>query len=230
MKLTVGPLPAGVYWRRRAIVGGVVLIAALMLWASCGGGADPADDKKKTSANASGGPTATTAAPEPTVTIQVPTTGEPAAPTAAATTAAAPTSAAAPPPPTGTTPPCADADISIAAASQQAVQFRGAYLEFTLKVKNTSTHDCVRDLGADFQELYLTVGAVKVWTSDKCETPHGSKPTVLKPGIEQAFSTTWNGKANNNGCENREVPPAGKYQLVGRLDTKVSEPVQVQLT
>ena len=48
---------------------------------------------------------------------------------------------------------------------------------------------------------------------------------ALKPSIEVSFSTTWNGKATNNGCANREVPPAGKYELVGRLDTKLSTPV-----
>jgi len=222
MKLTVGPLPSGVYWRRRAIVGGVLLIVVLMLWASCGGNSP--DSKKKTAAGASGSsPTTTTSAAEPTTTLQVPTTGDASSPA---------TSAAAPPRPTiaSTIPACADADLSLVAAPEQPVQFRGAYLKFTLKIKNISARDCVRDVGADFQELYLQVGALKMWSSDRCDAPHGSKPTTLKPSIEVSFDNTWNGKANANGCENRETPPAGKYQLVGRLDTKLSEPVQVQLT
>ncbi|WP_433213086.1 hypothetical protein ACQP00_01305 [Dactylosporangium sp. CS-047395] len=217
MKLTVGPLPSGVYWRRRAIVGGVLVVASLMLWASCGGSGD---DQKPTPLAASGGPT--TGAPEPTVTIQVPTTGEP-----VATSAAAPTSA---PPASPTVPPCADADLSLVAAPEQAVQFRGAYLKLTLKIKNVTDHDCLRDLGADSQELYIQVAASKVWSSDACDAPHGSKPTVMKPGIEVSFNTTWTGKATNNGCAAQQTPPAGKYELVGRLGTKVSEPVQVQLT
>ncbi|WP_238015381.1 hypothetical protein KZZ52_01370 [Dactylosporangium sp. AC04546] len=221
MKMTVGPLPAGVYWRRRAIVGGVLLIVVLMLWASCGRG-DPGDNK--TSGPASGAPTATaTATAEPT--IQVPTTGE--APTSSAPPSSPPSSA---PAVTSTVPLCADADLSLTAAPEQPVQFRGAYLKFFLRIKNTSNHDCVRDLGADFQELYLQVGASKIWSSDQCDAPHGTELKTLKPGIEVEYSNTWNGKATNNGCENREVPPAGKYQLVGRLDTKISEPVNVQLT
>ena len=226
MKLTVGPLPAGVYWRRRAILGGTVLVVGLMLWASCGG--NDAGAQRRTGAAASAG-APTSGAPEPAQSIQVPTTGE--APTSAP--ASTPSST---PPSTGgstastTVPPCADADLSLVATPEQQVQFRGAYLKFTLKIKNVSGHDCVRDLGADFQELYLTVGAVKMWSSDACEAPHGSQLTTLKPGIEVSFTNVWNGKATANGCANRETPPAGKYQLVGRLDTKLSDPVQVQLT
>jgi hypothetical protein len=223
MKLTVGPLPAGVYWRRRAIVGGVVIVAALVLWASCGGSDDPAS--KRTSSPASGDPQ-TSATAEPSATIQVPTTGG--AATSPVPTAASPT--ATPAQPTPTVPACADADLSLVATPEQTVQFRGAHLRFTLKIKNTSTHDCARDIGADLQELYLQVGAVKMWSSDRCDAPKGSQVEVLKPGIEVSFGIAWNGKADNNGCTNRETPPAGKYELVGRLGTKFSEPVQIQLT
>ncbi|MER7003127.1 hypothetical protein ABT297_08785 [Dactylosporangium sp. NPDC000555] len=222
MKLTVGPLPAGVYWRRRVIVGGVLVVALLLLWASCGGGGDPND--KKTSLGASGEPT-TSAAVEPTTTIQVPTTGEP--PASSAPPVAVSSSA---PQPSATVPACADADLSLVAAPETAVQFRGAYLKFTLKIKNISSHDCARDVGADAQELYLQAGAVKVWSSDACDAPHGSQMAVLKPNIEMSYTNVWNGKATNNGCANRQAPPAGKYELVGRLDTKLSQPVQVQLT
>jgi hypothetical protein len=222
MKLTVGPLPSGVYWRRRAIVGGVLVVASLMLWASCGGSGG--DDQGRTPAAASAG-APTPGLPEPTITIQVPTTGEPpasSAPPPAVTSAAAPASA--------TVPPCADADLSLVASPEQAVQFRGASLRLWLKIKNVAGHECVRDIGADSQELYLQVAASKMWSSDACDAPHGSQMTVLKPGIEVSFNTVWTGKATNNGCANRETPPAGKYELVGRLGTKVSEPVQVQLT
>ncbi|MEU7865382.1 hypothetical protein [Dactylosporangium sp. NPDC049140] len=221
MKLTVGPLSAGIYWRRRAIVGGVLVVASLMLWASCGG--SDTGDQKRTPAAASAGPAS--GDPAPTVTIQVPTTGEP-----PASSAHAPVVSSAAAPPATTVPPCADADLSLVAAPEQAVQFRGAYLKFTIKIKNVAGHECARDLGADYQELYLQVAASKIWSSDACDAPHGSQMTVLKPGIEVSFNTVWTGKATNNGCANRETPPAGKYELVGRLGTKLSEPVQVQLT
>jgi hypothetical protein len=217
MKLTVGPLPAGVYWRRRAIVGGALLIAMLLLWTQCSG-----PDPKRTPASAQSPSVPVSPAADPAPTIQTPTTDDPAGSAPASTTSA--------PAVASTLPVCADADLSLVAAPEQPVQFRGAYLKFTLKIKNTSTRECTRDLGADFQELYLQVGALKMWSSDQCDAPHGSQPTTLKPSIEVSFSTTWNGKATNNGCANREVPPAGKYELVGRLDTKLSSPVQVQLT
>ncbi|MGI5246571.1 hypothetical protein [Dactylosporangium sp. CA-139066] len=219
MKMTVGPLPAGVYWRRRAIVGGVVLVAAILLWTSCGGGDDPAGQTRMA---ASAGPEVTS---EPATTLQVPTVGDTStssAPPVTVTSAAAPSTASAP--------PCADADLSLVAVPDQVVQFRGAYLKFTLKVKNITNHDCTRDIGPDFQELYLQVAAVKVWSSDDCNAPKGKEVQVLKPNIELAFTNNWDGKATNNGCTSKAVPPAGKYELVARLDTKISSPVQIQLT
>lgn len=218
MKLTVGPLPAGVYWRRRAIVGGALLIVVVMLMVQCSG-----SDEKRTPASAKSQSPTTTVTADPTPTVQTPTTGDPGtgAPTSSGSSAPAVAS---------TLPICADAELSLAATPEQPVQFRGAYLKFTLKIKNVSARECTRDLGADFQELYLQVGAIKMWSSDQCDAPHGSKPTTMKPGIEVSFTATWDGKANNNGCAAREIPPQGKYELVGRLDTKLSTPVQVQLT
>ncbi|MFI5905905.1 hypothetical protein [Dactylosporangium sp. NPDC051541] len=221
MKLTVGPLPSGVYWRRRAIVGGVLVAASLMLWASCSG-TGGADQQRTPAAASAGAPTSVE--PEPSITIQVPTTGG--APADANQTQSV-TSAA---PPSPVVPPCADADLSLVATPEQAVQFRGAHLKVTLKIKNVTDHECLRDLGPDSMELYLQVAASKVWSSDACDAAHGSKPQPMKPGIEVSFTTTWTGKATNNGCANGEVPPAGKYELVGRLATKFSAPVQVQLT
>lgn len=218
MKLTVGPLPAGVYWRRRAIIGGALLIVVLFLWAQCSG-----PDPKRTPASAQSPSAGATATADPTPTLQTPTTGDP-------VTSAPTTSASSAPAVASTLPVCADADLSLVAAPEQPVQFRGAYLKLTLKIKNTSARECTRDLGADFQELYLQVGAIKMWSSDHCDAPHGSKPTTMKPGLEVSFTANWDGKATNNGCAGREAPPAGKYELVGRLDTKLSAPVQVQLT
>ena len=46
MRLTVGSLPASVYWRRRALVLGVLLLAVIVLWTSCSG--SPRSDASKT--------------------------------------------------------------------------------------------------------------------------------------------------------------------------------------
>ncbi|HTJ39423.1 MAG TPA: hypothetical protein VL738_39860 [Dactylosporangium sp.] len=222
MKLTVGPLPAGIYWRRRAIVGGVVLVAAILLWTSCGG-SDPADEQRTRMAASAGAPTSSAA---PSNSFQRPIVGD--ASTSSAPPLAVTSSAAASN--TTTVPPCADADLSLVAAADQVVQYRGAYLKFHLKVKNVTNHDCSRDIGADMQELYLQSGNDKMWSSDSCNPPKGTEVSVLKPNIEVSFENTWDGKANKDGCSNRTAPPAGKYELVARLDTKVSSPVQIQLT
>src|SRR3954454_10773812 len=40
MRSTVGPLPAAVYWRRRAVVLGAALLGIIVLFVSCSGGDD----------------------------------------------------------------------------------------------------------------------------------------------------------------------------------------------
>ncbi|GAA4243374.1 hypothetical protein [Dactylosporangium darangshiense] len=223
MKLTVGPLPAGTYWRRRAIVGGVVLVATLLLWTSCGG-SDPADEQRTRMAASAGAPTSAAAAPS--TTFQRPIVGD--ASTSSAPPLAVTSSAAASN--TSTVPPCADADLSLVAVADQVMQVRGVALRFRLKIKNITNHDCSRDTGADMQELYLQAGTEKMWSSDACNAPKGSEMSILKPNIEVSFENTWDGKVSKNGCSNRTAPPAGKYELVARLDTKISSPVQIQLT
>lgn len=59
MRTTVGPLPATVYWRRRAVVLGAIILSALILFVSCTGG----DDSSKKRPGASGPRPGSTASP-----------------------------------------------------------------------------------------------------------------------------------------------------------------------
>lgn len=220
MKLTVGPLPAAVYWRRRAVVIGVLLIAIVMFWTSCS--RDPKSGASRQTPKPSGGTsTSASASPEPSSTMQTPTVPSP---------SAEPTLA----PPT--TPPaiaaeCPDTALLLTADPAVSSLPSGAYLQMTLRVKNISATACNRDLGANLQELYLQLGTTKVWSSDVCAT-RGTPSSVktMEPSIEHSFSVTWDGKANAAGCTNRAAPAPGRYQLFARLGTKISDPAAVQLT
>lgn len=222
MKLTVGPLPAAVYWRRRALVLGAILLAVITMWASC----SRPEWKAARDASSTTSPAVDLS---PTASLQVPTVpGEDdrsASGSASGSASAAPAGG-----PSSSVPMCADSDLQLTAGADTLVTFRGAYLRLTLRVKNISDHDCLRDLGADHQELYIGTGAVKIWSSDACDAPKGSRVTLMKPKIEHAFEKDWDGKTTSNGCANREAPAAGKYQLTARLDMKISDPVQITLT
>jgi hypothetical protein len=222
MRLTVGSLPPAVYWRRRAVVLGVLLVVVIIMWSSCSGPSKSDAGATRTGATKSASPQAS---PSTSAAVLTPTI---------ATTSDTPTSVAPVAPPPSNTPAtasaCTDADLQLTAAPETATAPNGAYLKFYLRIKNISGRPCTRDLGADHQELYLQQGTTKVWSSDACNSLHGSDVVTMEPNIVHEFSNNWTGQASNNGCTNRKPPGIGKYELFARLDTKISEPANVQLT
>ena len=228
MKMTVGSLPPAVYWRRRAIVLGVLLVVAMLLWASCGGNSK---DAKHNAANTASNTPLAASSPTSTQTPSLgPTLLFPTTPGVTNSASATPGTPLQPAPDPSGLLECADANLSLIAEPKPATGPNGAYMVFYIKIKNTSGVPCKRDLGADHQELYLQSGTTKVWSSDVCNPAHGAETVTMAPNIEHSYNTTWNGKASNNGCDNRQPPGIGKYELFARLDTKISEPVTVQLT
>ncbi len=126
--------------------------------------------------------------------------------------------------------PCTDGELTLTATAEPASAARAAFVKFTLRIKSTSTRSCTRDVGADPQELYLQDDAKsKIWSSDTCEPLHGTDVRTFKPGDVAEFYVVWNGKATNAGCANQQPPPAGRYQLVGRLSTKLSDPSPLEI-
>ncbi|MEU9510293.1 hypothetical protein AB0D32_28885 [Micromonospora sp. NPDC048170] len=237
MRLTVGPLPPAVYWRRRAVVLGAGLLFLIVLLYSCtgsdrtggrGGGAQP-----------SPGAASPDATPEPTGSVLTPQTGAPSPGAAGGPDATDP--------PDGTTtnsPPapgvpvvddstCTDAEITVTAVAQPASVVRGAVADLQLKIKNRSERTCSRDVGADVQELFIKSGAEKIWSSDTCGTGKGTDPQSFTPGFERSYQVGWNGRDTTkcaNGVAAGPNPPAGTYQLFARVGTKHSEPVKLTVT
>jgi hypothetical protein len=230
MKLTVGPLPPAVYWRRRVAIAGTLLLLAIGLFYACSNnsGGSPGKNAQRSSAG-------------PTPASPLPTSASPSRP--GFTPAAGfpvqdgdggdqqPTAQATPSePPAAPSAPCTDAEISVTAVTEAASVPPGSFVRFTLRIKNLSSRPCTRDVGADAQELYLQDAAkTKVWSSDTCDARNGTDVRTFGPGIETEFWQLWDGKASNAGCADRKPPPAGKYELFGRLATKLSGPVALEL-
>src|SRR5262245_45325172 len=118
MRLTVGPLPPSVYWRRRVLVVGVLgLIAVGIVYAVSRGPSTPTGPNLSSTTLPTGGPTSTVT-PTPTAfTLPVSTlTGAP------VTTSGAPVLG----------PNCADSEILLTASPALTEIQRGASLELTL--------------------------------------------------------------------------------------------------
>ncbi|MGK5442859.1 hypothetical protein ACSNN7_13735 [Micromonospora sp. URMC 105] len=241
MRLTVGPLPSAVYWRRRAVVLGAGLLFLIVLLYSCNQSGDTA-----TTPGAKSTPTSQAVDPSPTgpapASESAAPSGTPAAPDAGGGPAGDPGTTTAPPaaPPVAPANPavvddgtCTDAELSVTSQALPSEVRRGALVDLTLRVKNTAQRTCSRDVGADLQELYVKRGAEKVWSSDTCGTGKGSDVQSFTPGFERSYQLTWNGKDVSRcagGVAAGPLPPAGTYQVIARVGTKLSEPVKLVIT
>lgn len=230
MRLTVGPLPPAVYWRRRALVLGGVLVVLFLVAQAC----------MSAAANPDADPDASEQSPTATATAA---TTPPATPTASAT----PTGSVAPagegeeaPEPSGSLDPadedsCTDQEMLITAETDAASFPGGTSVQFTIRIRNGSDRTCRRDIGGDHRELYLRkgTGATKVWSSRDCDGPTGGDIRDLEPGFATSYYIVWHGRSSPP-CEGDEPSGAvlepGDYQLVARLGTAYGEPVAITVT
>ena len=230
MRLTVGPLPPAVYWRRRAIVLGAAVVVLFLIVQSCSGG-----DANSVGA---GKGTPTSAPPtevEASATILRPHTDPPeqSPPEVQNPPPSNPeprTGAAAPPPDDGS---CTDAEMLITPVPEAPTAKRGATIALRLRIKNTGKRTCSRDVGADQQELYIKQGAAKVWSSDTCGNVKGSDVQPFTPNFEREYRVDWNGHDVSKCADNLAsgpIPAAGDYQVFGRLGTTTSNPVKLTLS
>ncbi|MGK5110638.1 MULTISPECIES: MucR family transcriptional regulator [unclassified Geodermatophilus] len=214
----VGPLPAGVYWRRRVLV--LALVVAVL-----GGGtwlvvaASTGSTAGSTAAAASAEPTEP--AEPPALEQVVPSLASVQTPTLPVT----PEPAAPAPEPAGPVPggPCGDDLIGLEVRTPGSAPV-GGKPTFELVVTNVSAVPCVRTLDKGLQEILLLDGAgTRLWGSNDCFPEASSDTRTLAPGESVAFPLVWGGLISEPSCTaDREPLAPGQYVVRGRLDTKVS--------
>lgn len=240
MKLTpVGPLPAAVYWRRRAVVLGVLAALLLVTIYACGdsggegGGTPTADDRSSSPAPLP----IETSTPDGGAGDSSPPEGDDSSdssdPGGAEPDSAQPDPGQQlpPAPPATEVAECPDSALLLTAAPVKPAYPAGAHARFNLVIKNVSDEPCKRDLGADQQELRLMYGKQRFWSSDDCSPAHGSRVVVLRASESFRFWVVWDGKSSAPGCKAaRAAAKPGTYQLLGRLANKLSPPATLKLT
>lgn len=214
MRLTVGPLPPAVYWRRRALVLGVLGALVALFVAKCGSDPSGAADQSGKS-----GVRPTSTASSGLLKPIVDATGS-AAPSATEQVSAQPH-------PTG---PCTDAEVVVTVATEggKTSYFAGESVKISLRIKNVSTRSCARDIGGAQQELRVAQGAQKFWSSDDCAAAGVSDVRTLAPNQDLGIGElAWNGRTSN--CQNPALVQPGTYQLIGRVGTASSQPVTLTI-
>lgn len=190
-----GPLPPGVYWRRRLITFALVVLAATLLVRSCG--TEPAD-RLGTSPSAS--PTVTR---KPSATVRPSTSARPSA-------SAAPTRAAGQ--------PCRRSDLKVQGLADQRAYAAGARPVLTITVTNVGPVACTRDFGSAATELRVMSGSSRVWSSDDCTRAGTASVVTFTSGQRRTSTVTWSRKHSQPGCAGaRQDAAAGTYRVVARL-------------
>ncbi len=248
MRLTVGPLPPAVYWRRRAVVLGAGLLFLIVLLYSCTG-----TDRNTGAPGTDPSPTGSAGAqPDPSGSVLTPQSGSP-SPTAGdagggganngggntgggttgdgGNTGGGANNGGATGQPVSDDGTCTDSELLVTPVAVPPTAQRGTVVTLRLKVKNVSNRTCSRDVGADLQELYVKSGAEKIWSSDTCGTGKGSDVQSFTPNFERSYELGWNGRLDNrcaSGLAGGDFAAIGAYQVFARVGTKNSE--QVKLT
>ena len=100
-----------------------------------------------------------------------------------------------------------------------------------MKIENTSSTACTRDIGAAQNTLLITSGAARVWSSDDCSPGGAPQVVTMAPGHSYSVSVTWLGKLSQKGCPpNEPSATKGTYKLTGRNGEVTSAPAVFDLT
>ncbi len=209
----VGPQSPGTYWLRRLLVLAVVIALLLGIrWFLTDRGAEPeAAASPSASPSASAEPSASPSATE----------ASSASPSATGSASASAT-------PEGQ---CADQAITVTASTDAASYTVGSTPRLRMRIENTSGSACKRDVGAAENELVITSGDTRVWSSDDCNPGGDPNVVTLQPGQSYSVSVTWLGRLSQKGCPaDQPLAEAGTYKLTGRNGAVVSEPAVFALT
>jgi hypothetical protein len=232
MNEPTGPLPAGVYWRRRALaIGGTSLAVLLFIWgvaALLGGGTSdstPGSAGLRSAAAALSSPPATVSAPPPSSPSAQPSAAPAAAPTSTTTTTPAP-----PPPP----PACPDRAIAVSTSTNQPSYTEGDHPVLTLRITNTWPIPCTRDVSHQLRSLRvvaMSAPGTPLWRSDDCYQARTHEIRTLAANQTATFDLVWAGRTSAPGCPaDRNAVPPGAYGVVGSLGSLTGPPTTFTLT
>lgn len=118
-------------------------------------------------------------------------------------------------------------DVEIIGGPQFAVDEN---VSISATIRNTGDKTCLRDVGADANEIYIQTAETKreVWSSDRCPSASGSVIAEMLPGSEYRIRLEWNGTSNPTQCDRFGAHvPAGEYLVVARNERAKSKPAVI---
>lgn len=118
-------------------------------------------------------------------------------------------------------------DVQIIGGPQFAVDEN---VSISATIRNTGSTTCLRDVGADANEVYIQAADSKreVWSSDRCPSASGSAVVEMLPGSQYRIRLEWNGTSNPTQCNRFGAHvPAGEYLVIARNEKAKSKPAVI---
>lgn len=128
---------------------------------------------------------------------------------------------------------CADEDMEVVASAEQVSFTEGSSVTLDIEVRNGTDEACRRDVGSGQRELFLrrANGADRVWSSRDCVELSDENEQVLSPDSQTHAWVEWNGRASSE-CDGPQPDGdlvTGEFELVARLGTVHSDPVEITI-
>jgi hypothetical protein len=212
-----GPLPAQIYWRRRALAVGIgvlaiAVVAAVVVMVVMN--TRPAESKNAEK------PAPTAAAPTP-LPGENPEVKTPVLPPAQAAPAPTPTPTAAvtPPPVLNEGDDCPDSTLAVKGITNQPQYVVGEQPKFTMVVTNIGLVACQRDVGAAVLAAYVySLDNTRLWSNLDCAPSNETLVKTFQPGEQVTTEVTWTGMGSAPGCPLPRQPIGpGTYNLIVQL-------------
>ncbi len=213
--MTRGPLPPGVYWRRRVLVLGLALVLVVIFANVLRGGSDGAsDDDGGVAEQAAGSPTST-----PTDDPTRKQGGKKNKPKKTPTTTPMPE-------PTG---PCLEDDILVQPVVEKAVA--GTDVMIGLELRTRTAEACTWQVSPDHLTLKVTSGSDDIWASRECPRAVPVTDVVVRQDFTTKVGVVWNGQRSDAGCtRNAGWAMPGYYHVAAAPLGGEPAEVQFQLT
>jgi hypothetical protein len=224
---TRGPLPPGVYWRRRLAVLSLALLVFVGVGKVLSLGSDGSSDDKaeQTGASSLTSPTATVPAPQPTRKGgkgkgHGGKGGKGGQSTATPTLTPTPTPVL--PDPTG---PCADDDVFLTPTI--AAPVGGADITIMLNLQTKVAAACTWHVSPETVTMNIVSGHDKIWLSDQCPDAIPVQDVIVRLASVTQVPVVWSSRRSDDECSDRTAwALPGSYHAIAA--SRGGEEVDVQ--